>query len=362
MTADSLRELLGEWQEPEYRAGQILEWIYSKDARGFEDMTNLPKALRARLSAESVLFESAPAAEQRSSDGTIKLLLRWADGTATECVMIPDGGRRTACISTQVGCPVECVFCASGINGLRRQLTAGQIVEQVMRVRRLCVGDARLSNVVLMGSGEPLLNYDNTLCAANTIIAPWGVGIGARKVTLSTVGVEKQIRRLADERLQITLALSLHAPTDELRRRIIPHTFGTTVESLVDACRYYFERTGRETTIEYVLLKGLNDQAHHAGKLAALVRKMRGNVNLLRYNPVENLPYARPGSAEAHAFLEVLRAAGVNAHIRKSRGLDIDSACGQLQNRTTRGPSLYGSPVASAVRVRIPTPIHREDD
>ncbi len=316
-----------------YRARQIFDWIYKHRAPGFDAMNNLPMALRTQLAERYHLYESTVAADRIASDQTRKLLLAWADGRTSECVLIPDDERRTACISTQVGCPVGCVFCASGIGGVERDLTAAQIVEQVLRVRELCGDGPRLSNVVFMGLDEPLANYDNVVRALRIINDGHALNIGARKITVSTVGLPKQMRRLADEKLQITLALSLHAPTDELRARLIPWAAGVKIDDLVDACRYYFEKTGREVTLEYVLLAGINDQPAQANRLADLCKQMRANVNLIRYNPVEGLPYERPTSEHAQHFLDVLRARAVNAHARRSRGLDIEGACGQLRRR-----------------------------
>lgn len=347
-TPQALRALLEKWNEPAYRAEQIFRWIYQEGVESYEQMSNLPKALRTRLAAELPIYQSFIANRQESSDGTIKLLLRWPDGATTECVLIPDADRRTACISTQVGCPVACVFCASGLEGLERNLSAGQIVEQAMRVRQLCEGfpsraleepdapipySARLSNIVFMGLGEPLSNYDATVHALRTINAEWGMGIGARKITVSTVGLPKQMRQLADEKLQITLALSLHAPNDALRQELIPWARGVTIDMLVDAANYYFDTTGREITLEYILLGGLNDRLEHAAELARVSKRMRSNINLIAYNPVAGLPYRRPEPDDIRAFVAALRDQGVNAHVRRSRGLDIDSACGQLRRR-----------------------------
>jgi len=330
-----MRELLASWNEPAYRASQILDWVYQRAATSYEQMSNLPKSLRGRLEAELPLYESTVVAQQESRDSTIKRLLRWPDGATSECVLIPDDDRRTACISTQVGCPVGCVFCASGVGGMQRQLTAGQIVEQAMRIRELCEPSNRLSNVVFMGLGEPLANYAATIHAIRTINAEWGMGIGARKITVSTVGLPTQMQRLADEKIQITLALSLHAPTDELRKQLIPWAERVTIDSLVDAANYYFEKTGREITLEYILLADVNDSREQALALAATAKRMRSNVNLIAYNPVKGLPYARPADDTVVRFLETLRARGVNAHVRTSRGLDIDGACGQLRRRET---------------------------
>ena len=333
LTDASLSELLTTWKEPEYRSRQILEWVYRHGVDTYEAMTNLPKNLRSRLAAALPLFASTLRSRQVSKDGTTKLLLQWSDGATSECVLIPDGSRRTACISSQVGCAMGCGFCASGLGGLQRQLSAGEMVEQAMRIRELGEGAGRLSNVVFMGLGEPLANYDAAVQAARTINATWGMDIGARKITISTVGLPGPMRRLADERIQITLALSLHAPTNELRRRIIPWAERVTIASLVEACRYYFDRTGREVTLEYVLLGELNDKEEHARQLAAVARQMRGNVNLIAYNPVESLPYRRPAGDTVQRFARTLRARGVNVHVRISRGLDVAAACGQLRRR-----------------------------
>ncbi len=327
-----LERELAAMSQPRYRVGQILRWVYERGAGSFAEMTDLPLELRDALAGAFDLYESEIVAESRSGDGTLKLLLRWRDGATTECVMIPDGDRRTACISTQVGCPVGCVFCASGLDGLDRQLHAGQIVEQALRVRGIC-GESRLSNIVFMGLGEPLHNYDATVAAVRAINADWGMNIAARKITISTVGLPKQIERLAGESLQVTLAISLHAPGDALRRQIIPWAESIAIDTLVAAANTYFAETGREVTLEYVLLGGLNDSPQHARQLAAVCKRMRGSVNLIRYNPVAGLPYMRPASEDVVRFQNILRERGVNAHTRKSRGLDIDGACGQLRRR-----------------------------
>ncbi len=334
---DHTPETLSRWcaacNVPKYRAAQILQWVFTRGVGSFEKMTNLPLTLRKQLAAEAVIYESHVQASMRADDGTTKLLLIWPDGASSECVLISEGDRRTACVSTQVGCAVGCVFCASGLHGLRRNLSAGQIVEQAMRLQQLCQEDRKLTNVVFMGIGEPLANYQATTAAVRTINADWGMGIGGRKITISTIGLPRQIRRLADERLQVTLAISLHAPTDALRRRLVPWAERVPLADLIEAANYYFERTGREVTIEYVLLKGVNDRVTHAHQLAEVARKMRCNVNLIRYNPVAGLGYERPSAEAARAFFNRLRQRGVNAHVRKSRGSKIDAACGQLRRR-----------------------------
>lgn len=372
--------------EKPFRAKQVLEWLYQHGAMSFEEMTNLPKAMRETLRTEFDVYASEIIRRSVSNDGTVKLLLRWPDGAASECVMIPEEQRRTACISSQVGCHVGCAFCASGLSGLQRNLTAGEIVEQVMRVRaeaqasplkaprtsaRTAPGiedgwppsqeppepesagpQSRLSNVVFMGLGEPLANYDAVVQAVRTINAPWGPNIGARKITISTVGLPKQIRRLAEEGLQLNLALSLHAPSDDLREQLIPWAKGIRLADLTAACRHYFERTGRELTLEYILLHGVNDRRTHAQRLAQFAKQFRCNVNLIRYNAVEGLPFVRPTAEATRVFQQQLRDCGVNAHVRTSRGLDIEAACGQLRRREQQEscpppPSCGGGPPES---------------
>jgi 23S rRNA (adenine2503-C2)-methyltransferase len=332
---DELRAWFVEQGQPRYRADQVADWVFAKDADSFEQMTNLGKPLRAWLAQRCDLYRSTLAREAVSEDGTRKLLLTFLDGAAVETVWIPDGPRQTACLSSQVGCPVGCRFCASGLGGVQRNLTAGEIVEQALRVRRLvreACGDptARLTNVVMMGMGEPLANYREVVKAIRIMNAAWGLGIGARKITVSTVGLPQQIRRLAGEELQLNLALSLHAPDDELRSELVPWGKAPIAE-LLDACEYYFKHTGREVTLEYVLLDGVNNLPEHARRLAPLARRLRANVNLLRYNPVPDLPYKRPSSEAAFEFQQQLRELGVNVHLRSSRGQDIAAACGQLR-------------------------------
>ena len=336
----ALRQWLAEGNLERYRADQIADWIYRQGAEMFEQMTNLSKELRAWLAERADVFRSRVTAESVSSDGTRKLLLTWPDDQSVETVWIPEPERHTACLSSQVGCPVGCGFCASGQPGLARNLTAGEIVEQALRVQRLIAASAepglerpaRLSNVVLMGMGEPLANYDAVVRAIRILNAPWGLNIGARKITLSTIGLPKQIRRLADEGLQLNLAFSLHAPEQKLREQLVP--WGKVpLSELLAACQYYFEQTGREVTLEYVLLDGVNMEQRHAAELARIARRLRCNVNLLRYNPVPGLPFGRPSAESAYAFQRELRNHGVNAHLRTSRGQDIEAACGQLRRR-----------------------------
>jgi len=322
---------------PRFRATQICEWIYRHRVTRFEEMANVPADLREALVRRYVIVQSEAVVEQRSTDGTHKILLRWRSGGTTECVLIPSEDRVTACISTQVGCPVKCTFCASGLGGLERNLSVGEIVEQAWRIAGLCASlGRRLSNVVFMGLGEPLANYDATVGALRTINASWGLGIGARKITISTVGLPGQMRRLAGEDLQITLALSLHAPTDELRRELIPWADRVSIDELVAACRHYFDRTGREVTLEYILLDGVNNLPRHAEQLAGVSKRMRSNVNLICYNEVAESGFKRPTNESVALFAAVLSERGVNCNVRRSRGRDIDAACGQLRQKTSQ--------------------------
>jgi 23S rRNA (adenine2503-C2)-methyltransferase len=322
--------LVAQWGWPKFRADQVRDWVYTKLVIDPDRMTNLGKEHRATLS-ESLAFSTATIArEQRSSDGTIKLLLQWPSGAEAETVMIPDGPRRTACVSSQVGCPVGCTFCASGLNGVKGNLSAGQIVEQIVTLNRILWPD-HISNVVFMGMGEPLANYANVMKAIRILHDPKCLKIGARKITISTVGVAPKMRELATEELPLNLAISLHAPNEPLRRQLIPWAEHFSMDQILDAARFYFDRTGREITLEYILLAGVNDQPEHARQLAKVCKTLRANVNLIRYNEVSSLPYQRPKSDDVVNFQAILRNNGVNAHVRKSRGRDIDAACGQLR-------------------------------
>src|SRR5688572_3369246 len=329
--------LVARWGWPAYRAAQVRDWVYRKLVTDPAHMPNLSKLDRARL-AENVSFDTATiATTQRSNDGTIKLLLTWPDGANAETVMIPDGDRRTACVSSQVGCPVGCKFCASGLNGVKGSLTAAQIVEQVVRLNSI-LSDGKLdgeliTNVVFMGMGEPMSNYANVMTAIRVMNDPQCLGLGARRLTISTVGVPSKMRELAREDLPINLAISLHAPNEPLRKELIPWAEHFALDDILDAARFYFDQTGREITLEYILLSGVNDQPEHARELVKVCRTMRANVNLIRYNEVASLPYKRPKADDVVTFQEILRNAGVNAHVRKSRGRDIDAACGQLRRK-----------------------------
>lgn len=337
-----------------FRAKQILEWVYEKGAVDPALMTNLSVPDRSTLAEQMTFLSGETLRHQSATDGTQKLLVQWTDfgnhkptslpilgqqiaedpKRQTECVMIPTEQRKTACISSQVGCPVGCKFCASGMGGLDGNLSAGRIVEQVWRLGRLKDVE-RISNIVFMGMGEPLSNFKNVTSAIRTITSLWGLGISARKVTISTVGLPQAITKLAEEfELPVTLALSLHAPNDYVRRKLIPWAEYTTIDELLKACQKWFEKTGREITLEYTLLRDVNDRPKHAEELAEIAKTIRANVNLIRYNEVAGIEFQRPRNTDVLEFQKILRASNINVHIRASRGRDIAAACGQLRHET----------------------------
>ncbi len=362
LTPEELTQRLTALGMPHFRTKQIHEWIFQKRAATFEAMTNLSKQDRTLLAEKFEIFTSTVVRNLKSPDGTQKILLEWptskkpddggeeekkrSEGGLTESVMIPadddhcdDYGntivahRRTACLSTQVGCPVRCAFCASGMEGLTRNLTTGQVVEEVLRLTHNLPAEGaghRITNIVFMGMGEPLANFQVTVAAVKVLMAPWAFHISGRKITVSTVGLPPQMKRLAELELPVTLAISLHAPNDRLRKQIIPWAEKISIEEIVEAGRYYFERTGREVTLEYIMLDGVNTLPEHARELAGIAKRLRANVNLIYYNEVPELPFKRPSGQVMFSFQNVLRAASVNAHVRKSRGREIAAACGQL--------------------------------
>jgi 23S rRNA (adenine2503-C2)-methyltransferase len=358
LTAEDLSRRVAELGWPTFRARQLMDWVYGKGVDNPETMSNFAKSDRAKIAETFTFSMSTILRRQTSEDGTEKLLLGWPGGAVAETVMIPDANRRTACVSSQVGCPVGCKFCASGLEGVKGNLTADQIVEQVIALNRILrsqgtgtrgqqqksvshltpdpsplTPSSSITNIVFMGMGEPMANYANVMQAVRVLHDSNGLNIGARRITISTVGVPAKMRELAEENLPLNLALSLHAPNEPLRKELIPWAEHFALDEILEATRYYFDRTGREITLEYILLASVNDRPEHAIQLARLCRTMRANVNLIRYNEVEPLPYKRPKSQDVLAFQEILRNAGVNAHVRKSRGRDIAAACGQLRRK-----------------------------
>ena len=331
LTRDGLIEWLAEHGQSSFRADQLRRWLFGKRVTSFEEMHDLPAAVREALEQEFCLFAAELVEHRVASDQTEKLLLRLHDGQHVECVLMREGARRTVCISTQAGCGMGCVFCASGMNGLKRNLTHGEILEQVLRLDRLLPGTERITNLVVMGIGEPLANLPNLLPVLETLNEKGGLGLGARRITISTVGLPDRIRELADFGRPFNLAVSLHAPNDELRTQIVPVNRNIGIAAILEAADDYFDRSGRRVTWEYVMLKGVNDQDSHARELVSLLQGRVAHVNLIPMNAVAELPYCEPGEPDSRRFLAILEAAGLPATIRKRKGEDIDAACGQLR-------------------------------
>ncbi len=354
-TAEELQAQFREWGQPGYRVTQLLEWLYPQRAANWESMSNLPKGLRESLKQHYTLNTLEMVAKQGSRDTTQKFLWRLADGQMVESVLIPANpalygeasDRHTLCVSTQVGCAYGCKFCASGLDGWKRNLGVHEIVEQVIAVERWNAAEnpepetkeRLVNNLVIMGMGEPLANYDNLLKALKILNAPWGAGIGARKMTISTSGLAPQIRKLAEEPLQFRLALSLHGATDEVREKIMPVNRKYPLRELTSACEFYQGKNGRMITFEYILIAGVNDGLDQVKPLATLARRLNAKVNLIPYNRVEGLPWERPEEAVQEAFLKGLEELEITATLRREKGHDIDAACGQLRLKTEKALS-----------------------
>jgi 23S rRNA (adenine2503-C2)-methyltransferase len=328
-------ELVTNWLaangEPAYRAAQIRRWLFERRAASFDAMTDLPKELRAKLAAEFVIWTTKIARHSKAADGTEKLLLQTDDGERIECVLLRDGNRRTICISSQVGCAMGCVFCASGLDGVIRNLRGGEIIEQMLQLARLLPPDERLSHIVVMGMGEPLANLDHLLAALGEAANPTGLGISHRRITISTVGLPPAMRRLAELDARYQLAVSLHAPNDELRNQLVPVNKNIGLKSVIEAADHYFEVSGRRLTFEYVLLGELNDRPEHARELAELLQGRLALLNVIPYNPVPGLPYKTPTRKAQDRFLEILTASSINVQVRERKGDEINAACGQLR-------------------------------
>lgn len=343
LSREALGELLADWGEPRYRADQVWHWLYRRWPESLDAMSDLPRGLRERLAAETVLGRLTPVAESASRDGnTQKLLFALPDGQTVESVLmryddtdprLPGTGRRTACVSSQAGCGMGCVFCATGQMGLQRNLTAGEIVEQVLWFeRRLAPEGARLSNVVLMGMGEPLANYVAVLEAIRRMIDPRGLALGQRRITLSTVGLVPGIEKFTREDLQVNLAVSLHAATDELRDRIVPINRRYPLDRLLAAVRAYIARTHRRVSFEWALIAGVNDTPEQARALVAHVKGMLCHVNVIPLNPTRDYGGGPSTRERVASFAGVLESAGIPVTVRVRRGIDINAGCGQLRS------------------------------
>ncbi len=356
---DVTREAFAAWitghRHRAYRAGQVLKWVVHHRRESFEQMSDIPHSLRAELAGHWDIFSTRIRFHDRSPDGTDKLLLECRDGYLIECVLMVEDQRRTACISTQVGCAMGCVFCASGLKGVQRNLTSGEIVEQVLCLRNLLPMGQTLSHIVVMGMGESLANLDNLTVALDRLCSSEaGLGLSQRRVTISTVGLPEKIRKLAALDRQYHLAISLHAPSEELRNKLVPVNQKIGLHSVLKAADYYFQVTGRQVTFEYVLLHEINDRDEDARALAQHLRGRKAHVNLIPYNPVPGLPFKRPSNERVRQFVAILRSGGASSTIRKTKGQSIDAACGQLRRRIEEpGRSASKPDSASSVMVDI---------
>jgi 23S rRNA (adenine2503-C2)-methyltransferase len=328
--------------EPAYRAKQILHWLYRRRATRFAEMSDLSEKLRVELAREFRLEPLACLRSTGSLDTTQKYLFCLKDNNLIESVLIPaspalyglPSDRKTLCVSTQVGCAFGCKFCASGLGGWTRNLDSGEIVEQILRVEAL--SGEKINNIVFMGMGEPLANYQNVLQAIEIIRAPWGIGIGSRHITISTSGLVPRIRDLADQSLQLRLAISLHGATDAVREKIMPINRKYNLSALIEACAYYSEKKRQRITFEYILIENVNDGLDQASALALFAKRLKAKINLIPYNTVQGLSWKRPSQTRQLTFLRTLERSGVGATIRREKGHDIDAACGQLRLQTLR--------------------------
>lgn len=332
---EDLTEKLVALGEKSFRAKQVYEWLWNKGARSFADMTNLSLELRTRLEEHFAINHIHVDEEQRSEDGTIKNAVKLFDGRVVESVLIPTETRITACISSQVGCSLDCTFCATARLKRMRNLNPDEIYDQVVAIRQQAemYYGRPLTNIVLMGMGEPLLNYNNVIAAIDKITSPEGLGMSPRRITLSTVGVTKMIRKMADDGVKFKLAVSLHSAIDEKRSKLMPINETNKLSDLVSALQYWYQKTGSRVTFEYVVWRGINDGDEDIRALVKLCKKLPCKVNLIEYNPIDDGPYQQADADRVAAYQNALEAVGVVAKVRRSRGKDIDAACGQLANK-----------------------------
>lgn len=332
---DDLKAFMVEHGEKPFRAKQVTEWLWKNTAGSFEEMNNISLATRELLAAHFVINGVAVQNQQLSNDGTIKSAFRLHDGNIVEGVLIPHDTRMTACISSQVGCSLTCKFCATGYMDRKRNLDAAEIYDQVVRIREQCEAQygTPLTNIVYMGMGEPLLNYANVVESVRRITAPDGLNMAPRRITISTAGIAKMIKKLADDDIKANLALSLHAPNDVKRNEIMPINEANSLAALKEALQYYHEKTGRKVTYEYIVFENFNDSLQDAAELHLISKWLPCKINLIEYNPIENAEYRNAESDKITAFHKYLADRGVQTNIRRSRGKDIDAACGQLANK-----------------------------
>jgi 23S rRNA (adenine2503-C2)-methyltransferase len=343
-----LAAFLAERNHPSYRAGQIRQWLFQKRATAFSEMTNLSRSLREQLEENFTISRLKILRREEARDGTVKFLFGLSDGASIESVLIPEARRLTLCISTQAGCGFGCAFCATAVLGLKRNLTASEIADQVIEASRDLLSGTRITHVVLMGMGEPLANYAQTTSAIEIITdGEWGLGISPRRVTLSTVGLVPQIEKLMEE-TRVNLAISLHAPTNELRAELMPVNRKYSLEQLLDCCRKLPLPRRKRITFEYVLLGGVNDSEAQARQLARLLRGIPSKVNVIPFNPHSGSGFSRPAAEQIERFVAALRAEDVQVNVRRPRGDDIQAACGQLQGEEA-GRARRGGFTAEAI-------------
>jgi 23S rRNA (adenine2503-C2)-methyltransferase len=336
LSKEELEQYFREMGEKAFRAKQVYEWIWTKQARSFEDMTNLSKELRARLAENFSLPALTGDLTQHSNDGTIKSRFRTVDGHLVEGVLIPTDDRKTACVSSQIGCSLSCKFCATGYMDRKRNLEFDEIFDEVVLINQQSEATygKKLTNIVFMGMGEPLLNYKNVLKAIEKISSPEGLGMSPRRITVSTAGVAKMIKQLGDDQVRFKLALSLHAATDAKRHEIMPINDTNDIQSLVEALNYFYQKTGNEITFEYILFKDFNDSLEDAAELVKLYRRVPADlINIIEYNPIDLALFEKPDEDKTMQFMQYLEKHRVNVRLRRSRGKDIDAACGQLANK-----------------------------
>ena len=330
-----LEELFASLNQPKFRAKQLYDWLWNKGLKNIEDMSNLPKDLRAKLDEEYEIRSGKISVEQKSKDGTIKLGFELYDQRIVEGVLIPADKRMTACVSSQVGCTLSCAFCATGMIKRDRNLSPGEIYDQVVLLNETAQKNYghHLSNIVFMGMGEPLLNYDNVMGAIDKITSPNGLGMAPRRITLSTVGIARGIKRLADEEKDFKLAWSLHAPTNEKRDKIMGINKSNSIENVIEALQNFYQKTKNKVTFEYIIFDHFNDSIEDAKALLRLCNQVPAFVNIIEYNKVDGVELTKANKERRNAFIAFLEKNGVTAKVRISRGEDIDAACGQLANK-----------------------------
>jgi len=336
MTLPDLEQYFEDLGEKKFRAKQVYEWIWQKKAMSFADMTNLSKELRQKLGEEFTLPALTIDATQYSADGTVKNRFKTWDGHLVEGVLIPTESRNTACVSSQIGCSLSCKFCATGYIDRKRNLDFDEIYDEVVLINQQCekTYGKKLSNIVFMGMGEPLLNYKNVLKAIERITSPDGLAMSPRRITVSTAGVAKQIKQLGDDKVKFKLALSLHAANDAKRHEIMPINDSNNIQSLIEALNYFYKETKSEITFEYILFKNFNDSLKDADELIKVYRQVPADlINIIEYNPIDFARFEKPDEEKVEAFISYLGKHRVNARLRRSRGKDIDAACGQLANK-----------------------------